>query len=51
MLFRSLSDVYRLMLDEERRAGPKEACAASLALLTQVLTQKGVPYEKFILSV
>ena len=46
----ALSDVYKLMLDEERRAGPKEACNASLALLTKVLTQKGVSYEKFILS-
>lgn len=47
----ALSDVYRLMLDEERRAGPKDACAASLALMTSVLNQKGVSYEKFILSI
>jgi PAS domain S-box-containing protein len=46
----TLSDVYQLMLAEERRAGPKDACDASLALLTSVLTQKGVSYEKFILS-
>lgn len=46
----ALADVYRLMLDEERRAGTRDACAASLALLTQVLSQKGVSYEKFILS-
>jgi len=47
----ALSDVYKLMLDEERRAGPRDACAASIALLTNVLTQKGVSYEKFILSI
>ncbi len=47
----ALSDVYQLMLNEERRAGPKDACAASLALLTHVLNQKGVSYEKFILSI
>jgi hypothetical protein len=47
----ALGDVYRLMLDEERRAGPKDACAASLALLVGVLKQKGVSYEKFILSI
>jgi PAS domain S-box-containing protein len=47
----ALSDVYQLMLDEERRAGPRDACAASIALLTSVLTQKGVSYEKFILSI
>ncbi len=47
----ALSDVYQLMLNEERRAGPKDACAASLALLSSVLDQKGVSYEKFILSI
>ena len=47
----ALSDVYQLMLNEERRVGPKDACAASLTLLTNVLNQKGVSYEKFILSI
>ena len=47
----ALSDVYKLMLDEERRAGPREACAASIALLTNVLKQKGVGYDQFILSI
>ena len=46
----ALADVYQLMLAEERRAGPKDACAASMALLGSVLSQKGVSYEKFILS-
>ncbi len=46
----AMSDIYRLMLDEERRAGPKDACAASLALMTGLLNQKQVSYEKFILS-
>ena len=46
----AMSDLYRLMLAEERRAGPKEACAASLALMMGLLNQKGVNYEKFILS-
>jgi hypothetical protein len=47
----ALSDVYKLMLDEERRAGPRDACAASIGLLTNVLKQKGVSYDKFILSI
>ncbi len=47
----ALSDVYRLMLEEEHRAGPRDACGASLAWLTNVLNQKGVSYEKFILSI
>ena len=46
----AMADVYRLLLAEEQRAGPRDACAASLALLTSVLTQKGVTYDKFILS-
>ena len=47
----ALSDVYKLMLEEERRAGPRDACAASIALLTSVLKQKGVSYDQFILSI
>lgn len=46
-----VSDLYRQMLDEERRAGPKDACASSLALLNGLLAQKGVSYESFILSI
>ena len=40
--------LYQLMLEEERRAGPKDACAASLALLVGLLQQKGTDYESFI---
>jgi PAS domain S-box-containing protein len=47
----AVSGLYRQMLEEERRAGPKDACAASLALLTHALTQQGVSYESFILSI
>lgn len=47
----TMSDLYRMMLDEERRVGPKDACAASLALLGNVLKQQGASYEKFILSI
>ena len=46
----ALADVYRLMLEEERRAGPKDACDASIGLLVGLLNQKGVSYESFILS-
>lgn len=46
-----IADLYQQMLAEERRAGSKEACAASLALLNSLLAQKGVSYEAFILSV
>ena len=46
-----VSELYRSMLEEERRAGPREACEASLSWLTSVLNQKGLSYEKFVLSV
>ncbi len=45
-----VSDVYKAMLAEEERAGAKNACTASLALLGEVLQQKGVSYEQLILS-
>ena len=47
---RAVSDLYRLMLDEERRAGPRDACEASLGLLQKVLNDKGLSYEQFILA-
>ena len=47
----AVTDLYRKMLEEERRAGPRDACAVSLALLNGVLSQNGVSYEQFILSI
>ena len=43
--------LYEQMLAEEKRVGSKNACEASLVLLNQVLAQKGVDYESFILSI
>jgi PAS domain S-box-containing protein len=47
----AVSGLYRQMLEEENRAGPKNACSASLALLNQALAQHGVSYASFILSI
>jgi PAS domain S-box-containing protein len=47
----TVTEIYTNMLDAERRAGPRDACDASLAILAGLLTQKGVSYESFILSV
>ena len=44
------TDLYRAMLDEENRAGPRDACAASLGMVNSLLTQKGLSYEQFVLS-
>jgi len=46
----ALADVYQLMLAEEQRAGARDACDASLALLTKILVDKGISYEELILS-
>jgi hypothetical protein len=46
----AMSDLYRQMLSEEQRAGARDACDASLGLLINVLNQKRVSYEQFILS-
>ena len=46
----AVSDIYQLMRNEEQRAGPRDACAASVGLLTGLLNQKGTSYEKFILA-
>lgn len=47
----AVTDLYRLMLEEERSAGTRDACVASLALLNKVLNSKGMDYETFILSI
>jgi PAS domain S-box-containing protein len=46
-----MEPLYRQLLDVERKAGPKDACDASIAVLTSVLKEKGVSYESFILSI
>lgn len=46
-----LSGVYKLMLAEEERVGPRDACDASLALLGNILKEKGMSYEELILAI
>jgi PAS domain S-box-containing protein len=45
-----LAGVYKMMLVEEERAGARDACDASLALLTKILADKGLSYEELILA-
>ena len=42
--------LYKAMLEAERNAGAKDACDASLALLTEVLNEKGMSYEELVHS-
>ena len=46
----TMTGLYQAMLEAERKAGPKDACSASLALLTNALQQQGASYEQFVLS-
>lgn len=46
-----MAEVYRTMLEIERKAGARDACAASLAYLTTLLSDKGMSYAEFILSI
>lgn len=45
-----LSGVYQTMLAAEQKAGPRDACDASLALLNNILADKGMSYEELILA-
>ena len=45
-----ISALYRKMLDEERRAGTRDAIAASSRVMDQFLNEKGMSYENFVLS-
>lgn len=46
----TMAEIYHLMLEEERKAGVRDAVAASQAWLSNVLAQKGVSYEEFVLA-
>ena len=43
-----IEGLYKAMLDAETKAGAKDACDASLALLVGVLNEKGLSYEELI---
>lgn len=43
-----VSEVYRSMLDEERRVGARDAIEASGKLLGNLLKDKGVTYEELV---
>lgn len=45
-----VSGLYKSMLEEEKKAGPKNAIAASTKILAGLLTQKGVSYEELVIS-
>jgi hypothetical protein len=46
-----MTGVYQTMLEIEKKAGPRDACAASLKYLTGLLAEKQMSYSEFILSI
>ena len=46
-----VSDLYRVMLEAEQRAGARDAIAASTAILNKFLAEKGLSYEELVLAV
>ncbi|EXJ14572.1 hypothetical protein [Imhoffiella purpurea] len=47
----TLSELYRTMLEAERRAGPKAAMDASTKILDDLLTEKGMSYDELVLAI
>ncbi|MFO7603811.1 MAG: PAS domain S-box protein [Gammaproteobacteria bacterium] len=46
----TISGLYAQMLAEEKKAGPKAACEASLNLLVNFLNQQSTSYEELVLT-
>ncbi len=46
-----VNDLYRQMLEAEKRAGARDAIAASSELLQKTLSDRGMSYDEFILSI
>jgi PAS domain S-box-containing protein len=47
---RYITDLYKRLLKIEADAGSKEAIAASTRYMNEILTEKGISYEEFILQ-
>ncbi len=48
---KTASELYRAMLEAEKKAGPKDAMAASGKILADLLAEKGTSYEKLVLAI
>lgn len=45
-----VSGLYKVMLEAEQKAGPKDAIAASTKILVDTLNEKGLSYEQLIFA-
>jgi PAS domain S-box-containing protein len=48
---KTMSEIYRLMLEAERQAGVANAIGASTRVLEGLLKEKGLSYEEFVLAI
>lgn len=48
---RTANDLYRAMLAAEKKAGPRDAIAASSKILTDLLGEKGMSYDELVLAI
>jgi PAS domain S-box-containing protein len=48
---KTVSGLYKSMLEAERQAGPKEAIATSTQILTNLLAEKGLSYDELVLAI
>ncbi len=46
----TVSGLYKVMLEEEKKAGPKNAIAASTNILADLLAQKSTTYEELVIG-
>jgi len=47
----AMADIYRRMLEAEQKAGTANAMNASIKLFNEILKEKGLSYEEFILAI
>jgi PAS domain S-box-containing protein len=48
---KTVTGLYKSMLEAERQAGPKEAIATSTQILTNLLAEKGLSYDELVLAI
>ena len=48
---RTMTEVYRIMLEAESKAGAANAIAASTKILVDILKEKGLSYDELILAI
>jgi len=48
---KTMTEVYRIMLEAERKAGVANAIAASTKILVDILNEKGLSYDELVLAI